>query len=267
MLQVSAHNNGAAVCLLVAAAILKWGVPEHIRTDCGKEYLSRRVQRFLANLDVDTEDLRCSPGHPEQKPFVERFNRTFQHRDLVKSPFFIGHNVGERQALRASSSRDRSCIQLAMSVEEFQRWCDLWRVEYEQRPHGRTGIGLEGKFPLEVLAEAVNGGADINLAEIAHRARHLYEILLRSVNQIRKRGKALLRKLAADPYLLIGQTAQELTQVIQSQLHDYPAIQAVTAAIAAAESTAIDEPLAIELEHYHQELQRLEAESAQQALE
>jgi putative transposase len=158
MLKVSAHNNGEAVCLLIATAILKWGVPEQIRTDCGKEYLSRRVQRFLANLGVDTEDLRCLPGHPEQKPFVERFNRTFQYRDLVKSPFFVGHNVAERQTLRASSHRNCAGIELAMSVEDFQRWCDLWRLEYEQRPHGRAGIGLEGKSPLEVLVAAVNGG-------------------------------------------------------------------------------------------------------------
>ncbi|BAU15353.1 hypothetical protein LEP3755_59110 [Leptolyngbya sp. NIES-3755] len=47
----------------IAAAILRWGVPDHIRTDHGKEYLSRRVQRFLANLGVETEDLRCLPGH------------------------------------------------------------------------------------------------------------------------------------------------------------------------------------------------------------
>ena len=117
MLKVSAHNNGEDVCLLIATAILKWGVPEHIRTDCGKEYLSRRVQRFLANLGVDTEDLRCLPGHPEQKPFVERFNRTFQHRDLVKNPFFVGHNVAERQTLRALSSQDRAGIELAMSID------------------------------------------------------------------------------------------------------------------------------------------------------
>jgi putative transposase len=350
LLKVSAHNNGEAVCLLIATAILKWGVPERIRTDCGKEYLNRRVQRFLANLGVDTEDLRCLPGHPEQKPFVERFNRTFQHRDLVKSPFFVGHNVAERQTLRASSNR--VCIELAMSIEDFQRWCDLWRLEYEQRPHGRAGIGLEGKSPLEVLAVAVNGGwiphqiqnpreldflmmtapgkegtrqvgrqgisvcgrlyvaaelaswigktvyvcfdpqqprniyvysnnqiteficqavwreaTDIDLAEIANRARHLYEILLRSVNQIRKRGKTLLRKLASDPYLLVGKTAQELTEVFQSKLHDYPAIQAITAAIKESESRSTEEIPTIELEQYHQELKRLEAESERQLLQ
>jgi putative transposase len=103
--------------------------------------------------------------------------------------------------------------------------------------------------------------ADIDLADIANRARHLYEILLRSVNQIRKRGKTLLRKLASDPYLLVGKTAQELTEVIRAKLHDYPAIQAVTAAITESESRSDLEPPAIELEQYHQELKRLEAES------
>ena len=350
MLYVTQHSNAEAVCLTIAAAILKWGVPDYIRTDRGKEYLSRRVQRFLVNLRVETEDLRCLPGHPEQKPFVERFNRTFQHRDLVKNPFFVGHNVSDRQTLR--SSENRPAIELAMSIDEFQQWCDLWCIEYEQRSHGRPGIGLEGKSPLEVLSEATGQGwiqrtiqnpreldflimaapgksgmrkvgrqgisvggrlyvaaelatwigrsvyvcfnprephtvylytcaelsqficcavwreaDDVDLAQIASRARHLYEILLRSIDQIRKRGKALLRKLAADPYLLIGQTAEALEQTINTQLHNYPAIQAVTAAIAAADSTADREPPTIDLEAYHQELKRLETESQQQAIQ
>lgn len=350
LLHVSEQTDAEAVCLTIAAAVLKWGVPEHIRTDHGKEYLSQRVQRFLATLDVETEDLRCLPGHPEQKPFVERFNRTFQHRDLVKSPFFLGHNVGDRQALRNSPSREPPGIKLAMSIDQFQRWCDLWCVEYEQRPHGRAGIGLEGKSPLEMLAGAIQGGwtnriiqnpreldflmmaapgkqgmrkvgrqgisvggrlyvaaelstwigrsvyacfdprnprkvyiyrsaeltafvceaewrqaEGVDLAAIANQARHLYEVLLRSINQIHKRGKVLLRKLASDPHLLVGQTAESLEQVIQSQIHLYPAIKAVTAAITASESE--DETVTIDLELYHQELQRLEAESQQQSIQ
>ncbi|GAP99939.1 hypothetical protein NIES2104_65050 [Leptolyngbya sp. NIES-2104] len=108
---------------------------------------------------------------------------------------------------------------------------------------------------------------DVDLAQVASRARHLYEVLLRSVNQIRKRGKALLRKLAADPYLLIDQTAEALEQTINAQLHDYPAIQAVTAAISAADPTSNSEPPMIDLEAYHQELKRLEAQSQQQAIQ
>jgi Mu transposase, C-terminal/Transposase len=72
----------------------------------------------------------------------------------------------------------------------------------------------------EFVCQAVwREAADIDLADIANRARHLYQILLRSVNPIRKRGKTLLRKLASDPYLLVGKTAQELTEVFQSKLH------------------------------------------------
>ena len=56
-------------------------------------------------------------------------------------------------------------------------------------------------------------------------------------------------------------------KLVHQHYHDYPAIHAVTAAIAAVDSISTDEPLAIELEQYHHELQRLEAESAQQALE
>jgi Mu transposase, C-terminal/Mu DNA-binding domain len=127
----------------------------------------------------------------------------------------------------------------------------------------------------EFVCQAVwREATDIDLADIANRARHLYEILLRSVNQIRKRGKTLLRKLASDPYLLVGKTAQELTEVFQSKLHDYPAIQAITAAIVESESRSEAgasshddrEPPAMELEQYHQELKRLEAESERQLL-
>ncbi|MBW4550793.1 MAG: DDE-type integrase/transposase/recombinase [Aphanocapsa sp. GSE-SYN-MK-11-07L] len=350
MLHVAERSNAEAVCLLIATAILKWGVPEQICTDHGKEYLSRRVQRFLANLGIETEDLRCLPGHPEQKPFVERFNRTFQHRDLVKSPFFVGHNVGDRQTLRVSPGRDRPGIELAMSMQSFQDWCDQWCASYEQRPHGRAGIGLGGKSPQQVLVEAVREGwiqrtiynpreldflmmaapgkegtrkvgrqgisvggrlyvaaelatwigrsvyvcfnprqpgtvyvyrnsqlidficpaiwreADtLDLAEVANRARHLYDILLRSVNQTQKRGKALLHKLASDPYVLVHKTAQELVQTHPNEIHNYPAIQAITAAIATTQPPSNPELLTVDLDRFHQELQRLEEISQNQA--
>ena len=170
MLLLSDTSKAEAVCQLLAAAILKWGVPEGVRTDCGKEYLSCRVKRFLANLNISTNNLRCLPGHPEQKPFIERFNRTFQHRDLPKLPGFIGHNVAERQALRANPDWNETVIELAMMPEDFQAWCNAWCIQYEQRPHGRTGIGLEGRSPIEVLAAVANRGWE--MAQI-HNPREL----------------------------------------------------------------------------------------------
>ncbi|MDV2997710.1 MAG: hypothetical protein N4J56_007415 [Chroococcidiopsis sp. SAG 2025] len=75
LLLLSDTSKAEAICQLLATAIIKWGVPEEVRTDRGKEYLSRRVQRFLSNLGVKTS--RCLPKHPEQKAFIERFIHTF----------------------------------------------------------------------------------------------------------------------------------------------------------------------------------------------
>lgn len=93
LLLLSDTSKAEAICQLLARAILKWGIPEEVRTDRGKEYLSRRVQRFLSNLSVKTS--RCLPKHPEQKAFIERFIHTFQHRDLPKLPGFVGHSVSD----------------------------------------------------------------------------------------------------------------------------------------------------------------------------
>ncbi|PSB46848.1 hypothetical protein C7B80_11795 [Cyanosarcina cf. burmensis CCALA 770] len=206
-----------------------------------------------------------------------------------------------------------------MTPEEFQSWAEAWIVAYEQRPHGRAGIGLEGKSPLEVLEAAVAQGwqkqqirqereldflmmaapskdgmrrvgrqgislngrlyvagelgdwigrrvyvcfspqdpiriyiyksselqeyiceaiwreaGEINLAQFARQAQVAYELLNQEVKQFRQRGQALLRKIAKDPMSILGQV-QEILPVVQSQLHDYPALSAIAQAMATTE--------------------------------
>ncbi len=284
---MSDTSKAEAICQLLATAIIKWGIPEEVRTDRGKEYLSRRVKRFLENLSVKTSC--CLPKHPEQKAFIERFIHTFQHRDLPKLPGFVGHSVTDRQALRSHPDWNEKAIELAMSPEEFQAWAEAWIVIYEQRAHGRPGIGLEGKSPLEVLEAAIAQGwqkqqirnkreldflmmvaptkdgmrrvgrqgislngrlyiaselgnwigkrvyicfspqdpvrifiyksaalkefvceavwreaGEIDLAQFAKQAQVAYEFLKQEVKQTRKRGQALLRKIAKNPMSILG---------------------------------------------------------------
>ncbi|MDV2997709.1 MAG: hypothetical protein N4J56_007414 [Chroococcidiopsis sp. SAG 2025] len=63
--------------------------------------------------------------------------------------------MSDRQALRSHPDWYEKAIELAMSPEEFQTWAAAWIVAYEQRPHGRAGIGLEGKSPKDVLEAAL----------------------------------------------------------------------------------------------------------------
>ncbi|WP_041463611.1 Mu transposase C-terminal domain-containing protein [Chroococcidiopsis thermalis] len=343
LLLLSDTSKAEAICQLLATAMTKWGVPEEVRTDRGKEYLSRRVQRFLENLSVRTS--RCLPRHPEQKAFIERFIHTFQHRDLPKLPGFVGHSVTDRQALRSHPDWQETAIELLMTPEEFQTWAEAWIVAYEQRPHGRVGIGLEGKSPLEVLESAIAQGwqkqqirnsreldflmmaaptkdgmrrvgrqgislngrlyiagelgdwigkrvyvcfspqdlvqihvyqsptlkeyicqavwreaGQINLAQFAKQARLVYELLKQEVKQSRKRGQALLHKIAREPMSLLGQV-QEVLPSVQSQLYNYPALSAIAQAIASTEPQ--DTQLQISPEQYQAELAKLEASEAE----
>ncbi|MDZ4877202.1 MAG: hypothetical protein CLLPBCKN_006637 [Chroococcidiopsis cubana SAG 39.79] len=343
LLLLSDTSKAEAICQLLATAMTKWGVPEEVRTDRGKEYLSRRVKRFLENLGVKTS--RCLPKHPEQKAFIERFIHTFQHRDLPKLPGFVGHSVSDRQALRSHPDWNERAIEIFMSPEEFQTWAEAWIVAYEQRAHGRAGIGLEGKSPLEVLIDAIAQGwqkqqirnpreldflmmaapskdgmrrvgrqgislngrlyvagelgdwigrrvyvcfspqapiriyvytsADlqeyiceavwreaeqINLAQFARQAQLVYKLLNQEVKQSRKRGQALLRKIAKDPMSILGQV-QEILPVVQSQLHDYPALSAIAQAMATTEPQKTLPQ--ISSEQYKAELAQLEAVEAE----
>lgn len=80
------------------------------------------------------------------------------------------------------------------------------------------------------------------------------------VQQTRKRGRKLLRKIAADPLSVLGNVREVLPQVT-SQLHDYPALQAITEAISVTERQ--EKKLEIPFEDYQAELVRLEAQDAQ----
>ncbi|QSJ14588.1 transposase [Nostoc sp. UHCC 0702] len=97
-LLVVPRSKAVAIATLLRQCILDWGVPEVIKTDNGKDYTARHLQRLFANLDI--KHRLCQPFQPWQKPHIERFFRTFAH-DLVELlPGYIGHNgMALRKAL------------------------------------------------------------------------------------------------------------------------------------------------------------------------
>lgn len=151
-LHVSRTSKATAVASLLRGALLDWGVPEIAKTDNGQEYVSNHVRRIFQALDVDHW---CSePFSPWQKSFIERFFRSFSHDLLEYLPGFVGHNVAEREALRARQQfSDRlfvknRTVELALTAEALQEFCDRWVAGYHSRPHG----ALAGKRPVEMLA-------------------------------------------------------------------------------------------------------------------
>jgi hypothetical protein len=151
-LLVVPKSKAVAIATLLRQCLLDWGVPETVKTDNGKDYTANHLQRLFAALDIKQK--LCEPFQPWQKPHIERFFRTFAH-DLVELlPGFIGHNVAERQELRARESfADRLMtknqeIVLTMNAKDFQQFCNRWcETVYSHQPHE----GLEGSTPFEMF--------------------------------------------------------------------------------------------------------------------
>lgn len=151
-LHISKTSRATAVASLLRSALLDWGVPEIAKTDNGQEYVSNHVQRIFQTLEI--EQHLSEPFSPWQKPFIERFFRTFSHDLIEYLPGYIGHNVAEREALRARQQfSDRlfvknSLVTLALDATELQAFCDRWLAGYHDRPHA----GIDSQRPLERLA-------------------------------------------------------------------------------------------------------------------
>lgn len=147
-LHVVKTSSSAGIASLIRRRIRDWGVPSTIKTDNGSDYTSKHIKRALTSLGIHQHI--CPPFAPERKPFIERAFRTFSH-DLVELlDGFIGHNVAERKDIESRRSfADRlmtpgETLEIRMSVEKFQEFCDKWTDNiYAHTPHE----GLNGRTP------------------------------------------------------------------------------------------------------------------------
>jgi putative transposase len=153
-LHVSRSSSAAAVASTMRRCLLDWGQPEILGTDNGSDYVSERIERVITGLDIE-RDL-APPFTPEHKPFIERSFGTFCRGLLELLPGFIGHDVAQRKAIEARKSFATRLmkgggepIELRMSPDEFQRFCDDWADKiYAHNDHA----GLGGRTPWEVAA-------------------------------------------------------------------------------------------------------------------
>jgi len=91
---------------------LEHGVPEHIRSDNGPEFVAKAVRQWLANLGVTT--LFIEPGSPWENGYVESFNGKLRD-ELLNSEIFY-------------------------TLKEAQILIEHWRREYNHvRPHSSLG--------------------------------------------------------------------------------------------------------------------------------
>jgi transposase InsO family protein len=88
------------------------GIPEHIRSDNGPEFIAGELRKWLDKLGTIT--LYIEPGSPWGKGYCESFNGKLRNEFLNGEIFY--------------------------SLKEAQILTERWRVEYnEERPHSSLG--------------------------------------------------------------------------------------------------------------------------------
>lgn len=157
MLRLSQSPRAAVVMGLTRRAMGKWGIPRHIKTDNGSDYVANQYQLALTQIDPGMQ-LLCDPFQPQQKPHVERFIGTLLHDLFELLPGFIGHDVAQRKDIEARRSfaerlmkgtPDGGPVEMRLQPEQLQGILDTWLADYHARPHE----GLGRRSPDQVMDE------------------------------------------------------------------------------------------------------------------
>ena len=95
-----------------------YGIPEHIRSDNGTEFIAQKIQAWLRDNQIKT--LYIDPGSPWQNGYIESFHSRFRDEYLNREWLL---NLCEARVV----------------IED-------WRQHYNtERPHSRLGyLSLEG---------------------------------------------------------------------------------------------------------------------------
>ena len=104
--------NSRNVIEVVANAMIEHGIPEHIRSDNGPEFIAQKLRKWLA--EVGTKTLYIAPGSPWENGYCESFNSKLRDEFLNGEIFY--------------------------SLKEVQVLAERWRVHYNTvRPHSSLG--------------------------------------------------------------------------------------------------------------------------------
>jgi putative transposase len=111
-IRVARRLGSQEVIETLAEAMLVRGIPEHLRSDNGPEFIARESRKWLGSLGTGT--LYIEPGSPWENGYCESFNGKLRD-ELLNGEIFY-------------------------SLKEAQIVIEQWRVEYNtRRPHSALG--------------------------------------------------------------------------------------------------------------------------------
>ena len=111
-IEIARKQSSRDVLRTLTGLMLKHGIPKHIRSDNGPEFVAKAVRDWLSRLEVGT--LFIEPGSPWENGYVESFNGKLRD-ELLNGEIFT-------------------------TLQEAKVLTEVWRREYNQvRPHSSLG--------------------------------------------------------------------------------------------------------------------------------
>ncbi|MFE9016337.1 Mu transposase C-terminal domain-containing protein [Streptomyces cyaneofuscatus] len=156
-----AHPSRESVLAALRSAVLRedpygpfGGLPEKVRVDRGKDFLSRTVTAAFDLLDVTVEDL---PAYtPHLKGTVEGLNRAVESMFLAALP---GYARQPRPGKRPSRPKDEVLLGFEAFTARLLVWTRWWNTEHRPAP-------LRGRTPLEAWQEDPTPLRDVAAADL-----------------------------------------------------------------------------------------------------
>ncbi|MCX5233449.1 IS4 family transposase [Streptomyces sp. NBC_00233] len=138
------HPSRESVLAALRAAVVReepfgpqGGLPEKVRVDRGKDFLSKTVAAAFNALDVTVEDL---PAYtPHLKGTVEGLNRAVESMFLASLPGYVRQ---PRPGQRPARPRDEVLLDFEDFTARLLDWVSWWNTVHQPDPLG-------GKTPLE----------------------------------------------------------------------------------------------------------------------
>jgi hypothetical protein len=138
-LRVARRLGSLQVIDTLADVMLARGIPEHIRSDNGPEFIAQELRKWLNKLGTKT--LYIEPGSPWENGYCESFNGKLRDEFLNSEIFY--------------------------SLKEAQILTERWRVEYNtERPH--SALGYRPPAPQAILPKQPGHGDMENAPRFPH---------------------------------------------------------------------------------------------------
>ncbi|TAM37824.1 MAG: hypothetical protein EPN61_14845 [Burkholderiaceae bacterium] len=170
---VTRTSRANAIMSLIRLAILRWGVPETIKTDNGADYVADVLDAALLGLAI--EHPTCHPFSPHEKPHIERAIGSLMHQLFELFDGYIGHSVADRKGIesrkgfaeRILKDKDFS-VELRLTPEQVQEQLNTFCDRMDERPRSYLKDRTPAQMAAGFAARTINERAlDVLLAPSA----------------------------------------------------------------------------------------------------